>query len=110
MVSARPSCETINRGMLNKRMHHSPAGEPAVALARCFSTFTCADTGVFGDFYIEPAFRRRGIAWLLARAAQQWCAEHGVSSLTVCCAPCDEGMYRSLGFDTRLGTTFAHLP
>ena len=31
------------------------------------------------------------------------------SSLTVCCAPCDEKMYRALGFDIGLGITFAHI-
>lgn len=46
----------------------------------------------------------------MRRAAQQWCVEHGIASLTVCCAPCDEGMDQSPGFDTRLGATFAHLP
>lgn len=79
------------------------------SISKCFSTFTCADTGVFDDFFIEPVFRRKGIARMLARAAQDWCQESGIASLTVCSAPCDEEMYRSLGFDTRLGTTFAHL-
>ena len=77
--------------------------------AKCYSTFSCWDTAVFEDFYIEPVFRGKGIARKLAKAAQTWCAENGMSSLTVCCAPCDENMYQSLGFDVRLGTTFAHL-
>ena len=76
---------------------------------RCFSTFGCAETGVFDDFYIEPAFRRQGIARMLAQAAQDWARALGLSSLTVCCAPCDEGMYQALGFSAHLGTTFAHL-
>lgn len=79
------------------------------SVARCFSTFACADTGVFDDFYIEPVFRKMGIARELAQAAQNWCKENGIASLTVCCAPCDEGMYQTLGFDTRLGATFAHV-
>ena len=79
------------------------------SVSPCFSTFSCADTGVFDDFYIEPVFRKKGIARKLAQAAQTWCQENGIASLTVCCAPCDEGMYQSLGFDARLGTTFAHL-
>ena len=78
------------------------------SVAKCFSTFACSDTGVFDDFYIEPAFRRKGAARKLAQAAQQWCSDNTVSSLTVCCSPCDEGMYRALGFDVRLGSTFAH--
>ena len=78
------------------------------SVAKCFSTYACSDTGVFDDFYIEPAFRRKGAARKLAQAAQQWCSDNTVSSLTVCCSPCDEGMYRALGFDVRLGSTFAY--
>lgn len=77
--------------------------------ARCFSAFGCAETGVFDDFYIEPAFRRQGIARMLTQAAQDWARAQGLSSLTVCCAPCDEGMYQALGFSARLGAAFAHL-
>lgn len=79
------------------------------SVAKCFSTFSCSDTGVFDDFYIEPAFRKKRIARKLAQATQIWCKENGIPSLTVCCAPCDEGLYQSLGFDMRLGSTFAHM-
>jgi len=79
------------------------------SVTRCFSTFACADTGVFEDFYIEPVFRKKGIARKLAHAAQCWCRENGVASLTVCCAKSDEGMYRSLGFEVRLGLAFAYI-
>lgn len=79
------------------------------SVSRCFSTFSCTDTGVFEDFYIEPVFRRKGIARKLAGAAQEWCRERGIASLTVCCAACDEKMYQALGFDVRLGSTFAHI-
>ena len=77
------------------------------SVAKCFSTFACTDTGVFDDFYIEPLFRKKGVARKLAKAAQDWCKENGLASLTVTCAPCDEGMYQALGFDVRLGSTFA---
>lgn len=80
------------------------------SIARCFSTFACADTGLFEDFYIEPAFRKQGVARQLTAAAQAWCRARGLTSLTVCCAPCDEALYRSLGFEVRLGATFAYLP
>ena len=79
------------------------------SVAKCFSTFACTDTGVFDDFYIEPVFRKKGVARKLAQAAQKWSRENGLASLTVTCAPCDEEMYRSLGFGTRLGSTFAHI-
>lgn len=79
------------------------------SVVQCFSTFSCADVGVFEDFYVEPAFRKKGIARQLVQAAQVWSREQGISSLTVCCAPCDEKMYQSLGFETQLGTTWAYL-
>ena len=79
------------------------------SVAKCFSTFACTDTGVFDDFYIEPVFRGKGITRKLVLAAQDWCKENGMVSLTVCCAPCDERMYQALGFDVRLGSTFAHI-
>lgn len=79
------------------------------SVVKCFSTFACADTGVFEDFYVEPAFRKKGIARKLAQAAQVWSHEQGISSLTVCCAPCDEKMFQSLGFETQIGTTWAYL-
>lgn len=79
------------------------------SVSRCFSTFDCADTGVFEDFYIEPVFRKKGIARKLAQAAQSWCRERGIASLTVCCAPCDEEMYQALGFAISLGHTYASL-
>ena len=74
-----------------------------------FSTFACGEVGSFEDFYLEPCFRGKGAARLLANAARDWCREEGIASLTVTCAPCDEGMYRALGFDTPLGQTLAHL-
>ena len=79
------------------------------SISRCYSTFACTDVGIFDDFYIEPAFRKKGAARLLAQAAQEWSKENALASLTVTCAPCDEGMYQALGFDASLGRTFAYL-
>lgn len=73
----------------------------------CFSTFACGETGVFDDFYVEPPFRRRGAARLLAQAARDWCRARGMASLTVGCSAGDVGMYRALGFELELGTMLA---
>ena len=77
------------------------------SVSPCFSTFACGETGVFDDFYVEPPFRRRGAARLLARAAQGWCRERGMASLTVGCSAGDVGMYRALGFALELGAMLA---
>lgn len=77
------------------------------SVSPCFSTFACGKCGVFDDFFVEPAFRKQGVARLIALAAQDWCREQGYASLTVGCADSDVGMYRNLGFDIRLGTMLA---
>ena len=77
------------------------------SVSPCFSTFACKSCGVLDDFFVEPAFRRQGIARLLVSAAQEWCKEQGYASLTVGCSHGDIAMYRSLGFDFELGTMLA---
>lgn len=77
------------------------------SVAPCFSTFACGETGVFDDFYVEPPFRRQGAARLLVNAAQDWCRERGMASLTVGCCAGDVGMYRALGFELELGAMLA---
>lgn len=79
------------------------------SVSRYWSSFNCGEVGVFDDFYIEPVFRRKGIARQLASAAQSWCREQSIPSLSVTCAECDVGMYRSLGFDSPLGITLAYI-
>ena len=51
-------------------------GAQAVGLCSvspCFSTFACGEVGSFEDFYLEPCFRGKGSARLLANAARDWC-------------------------------------
>lgn len=79
------------------------------SLVTAFSTFAYSDVGILEDFYVEPVFRGQGIARMLVARAQQWCKEKNISSLTVTCAPCDETMYQSLGFNAHLGSTYAHV-
>ncbi len=74
-----------------------------------WSSFSCGEVGVFDDFYIEPVFRRRGIARLLVTAALDYCREKGFSGLSVCCADCDVEMYKSLGFNTALGRSLVSI-
>ncbi len=117
----------IGEGVLTKEMQQSLSkaiidGKITIFLAKrgyravgmCsvateFSTFTCDSVGTFEDFYIEPVFRKQGIARMLAEAAQRWCKEQKIASLCVTCASCDEKMYRSLGFDIYLGSTYTKM-
>ena len=48
------------------------------SVSLCFSTFACQAVGSFEDFYVEPAFRKKGIAGKLALAAQDWCKKQEV--------------------------------
>lgn len=75
------------------------------SVAENFSTFCCGPVAVLEDLYVEPVFRRQSIARQLTRSAQALCRERGVGSLTVCCAPCDEAMYQTLGFNVPLGVS-----
>ncbi len=105
--------KALGRAIREERIRFFVArdGERVVGMcsvAVCFSTFTCGTVGIFDDFYVEPAFRGRGVARELAHAAQRWCLEQGIPSLSATCAPCDEAMYQALGFDTPLGRTYAH--
>ena len=70
-----------------------------------FSTFNYALIGLYEDFYIIPAYRKKGIARALVSFAYE-CS--GVSSMTVGCADCDLGLYSALGFKTRLGNLLAY--
>lgn len=79
------------------------------SVSRVFSTFNCADVGIFEDFFIEPVFRKQGVARQLASAAQKYCKANHLASLAVTCAPCDEEVYRALGFTEKLGMTLTHL-
>ncbi len=78
------------------------------SVSGCFSTFACRKSGVFDDFYIEPAFRHQGIARQLVSAAQDFCRAQDYASLTVGCAACDAPLYGALGFTTELGTMLAN--
>ncbi len=77
------------------------------SLCRTFSTFNCAFSGVFEDFYVEPEFRGRGGARRLVEAVTGECKRTGIASLWVGCAESDVQMYKSLGFKARLGTLLA---
>ena len=107
--------EQLTEAVREKRITFFMAKRGYRAVGMCsvacsFSTFACEQVGTLEDVFVEPVFRKQGVARKLMQFVQKWYAENGVSSLTVCCAPCDEAMYQSLGFTQRLGSTFCYLP
>lgn len=56
------------------------------SIAKDCSAPGCSDTGVFGNLYVEPAFRKEGIAKMLTHAALTWGHAHGMTSLTDSCS------------------------
>ena len=78
------------------------------SISPCFSTFACKACGVFDDFFVQPEYRGKGAARMLVNAAREWCKDHDFAGMTVGCARKDTAMYRSLGFDTELGTMLAN--
>lgn len=105
--------KSLSRAIANGKITFFLAKRGCRSVGMCsvvtaFSAVTCADVGAFENFYVEPVFRKQGIARKLVNCAWQWCREHGVSSLRVTCAPCDEKMYQMLGFHIHLGNTYTH--
>ena len=73
------------------------------SVACVFSTLSCGESGIFEDFFVEPAFRGKGCARLLVEAAKTWCMENGIHALQVGCGETDVERYRHLGFDAAEG-------
>jgi len=108
MSKKAPLAQAVTDGRI--RFFLAWDGEKPVGMCSvspCFSTFGCAASGVFDDFYVVPEYRHHGIARLLAAHAQDWCRQQGYASLTVGCSDGDIGMYQNLGFDIRPGTMLA---
>lgn len=55
------------------------------SIAKGCSTSGCSDTGVLEHLYVEPAFRKKGIARMLVEAAHTWSHAHGMPRLVGTC-------------------------
>ncbi|MFQ9592819.1 MAG: GNAT family N-acetyltransferase [Ruminococcus sp.] len=53
------------------------------SITRYFSSSLCSETGFLSDIYIEPVFRKRGIAHMLCEAAMDFCKENNIINLSV---------------------------
>lgn len=75
------------------------------SVCKAFTTYNYRMGGVFEDFYIMPAHRKRGIARKLVAYAF---TQSNVASLTVGCADCDLEMYKAIGFKIHIGNMLAY--
>lgn len=74
-----------------------------VSVTTNFSTFRCGEIAVLEDFFVLPEYREKGVGRCLATSVFEFCAKNAIVSITVACADCDVEMYKSLGFENRLG-------
>ena len=68
-----------------------------------FSTFSCAFSGIFEDFFILEEYRQKGIARELTGFVFDCMRQRNINAVWVGCADADLKMYESLGFSMRLG-------
>ena len=100
--------EALEKAISNGDITFFTAKSEGKAVAMCsvtrtFSTFSCAYSGVFEDFYISPQYRGSGLARLLTAHVFDYCRQSGILSLWVGSADCDVEMYKKLGFEIPLG-------
>ena len=77
------------------------------SLCPTFSSFLCAPSGIFEDFYVVPDVRGTGVARALVQHARTVAEGWGAKTLTVTCAACDREMYQALGFTEPIGDTLS---
>lgn len=102
--------ESLKKAIENEQIHFYGCIYDNSLVACCslcftYSTFRYGKSGVFEDFYIQPAYRHKGIARKLVSYAYE---QSGVDSLTVGCADCDVRMYQAIGFKIPLGNMLAY--
>ena len=73
------------------------------SVAKFFSTYGSAETGIFDDFFIPEVYRHKGIARGLVNFVFSEMQKQGISSLRVG-SERDHDMYHTLGFSTQLGS------
>jgi GNAT superfamily N-acetyltransferase len=50
------------------------------------------------NVYVEPAFRRRGLARMVMEALHAWCREHGVGSVALNASRDGQPLYEAMGY------------
>ncbi len=79
------------------------------SLCTVYSSYLCAPSGVFEDFYVRPEARGNGVARALVQCACDAVRAAGGATLTVTCAESDVAMYQALGFTVALGNGLSQL-
>lgn len=72
-----------------------------------YSSYKCAYAGFLDNAYILPDYRKRGIFRRLIDYVFAALEGNGVKSLFSISSSIDEGMYKALGFDDKLGVLLA---
>jgi Acetyltransferases len=65
--------------------------------------YTCDDTGYIMGIFVEPELRGNGLGKALLKAAEEWCSEKGLVSMTLNVSPLNDalGLYEKCGFRER---------
>jgi GNAT superfamily N-acetyltransferase len=58
----------------------------------------CGKEAIVLNVYVEPAFRRRGVAWALMQQVLAWCSGQGIRRIVLHPSPEGLPLYQSLGF------------
>lgn len=53
------------------------------SITRYFSSSICSEAGILSDLYVEPVFRKKGIAQMLCIAAMDFCKENNIVNPSV---------------------------
>ena len=78
------------------------------SVTRYFSSSICYEIGILSDLYVEPVFRKKGIAQMLCKAAMDFCKENNITNLSVFCNSQEEKLFQDLNFNPILDIILMH--
>ncbi len=66
------------------------------SITRYFSSSTCSETAILSDLYVEPVFRKKGIAQMLCMAAMDFCKENNIANPSFFATPEKKNYFKAL--------------
>lgn len=78
------------------------------SITRYFSSSICSEAGILSDLYVEPVFRKKGIAQMLCMAAMDFCKENNIANPSVFCSPKEKKLFQNLNFNNTLDILLMH--